>query len=510
MHLQIANLRSHLVGGLMRAQKLYAGAELRETRRGHGLTQAAFAERLGISLSYLNQMENNHRPLSAAVVLALAERFGFDLSRLSVGETDRIVADMREALADPVFDGAAPPLADLHLVAANAPALARGFLTLHRAWRQTGERLASIDAALGREDATLAPLPWEEVRDFFHYRDNYIDAVDVAAEGFAAQVGLGAQLGRTALATLSAWLEARKGVAVELSASGPLRSFDGRAVTLSARAPTSTQGFQLAHQIALLFHGDLIEATLDLAGFRTEEAREICRIGLANYFAGATMMPYARFAAAADAERHDIEALADLFGTSLEQVAHRLSTLQRPGAQGVPFFFVRVDQAGTVTKRHSATRMQFARFGGACPLWNVHQAFETPGRLLRQLAETPDGARYVCLAMDVSKPGGGFRRPVRRYAIGLGCETRHAARLIYADDLDLTRASAFAPIGVSCRICARHDCHQRSVPPLKTAIRVDRDWRDVLPYALGEPTIDELARGAPARGRPAPKDAEPG
>ncbi|MFT6775197.1 MAG: transcriptional regulator with XRE-family HTH domain, partial [Paracoccaceae bacterium] len=218
----------------MRSQKLYAGVELRETRRAHALTQAAFAERLGISLSYLNQMENNHRPLSAAVVLALAERFQFDLTRLSVGESDRIVADMREALADPVFAGAAPPLADLQLAAANAPALARAFLTLHRAWRQSGERLASIDAALGREDTTLSPLPWEEVRDFFHYCDNYIDAVDIAAEGFAAQAGLGGRLGRDRLASLSAWLGEKKGISVALSASGPLRSFDGRTVTLSA------------------------------------------------------------------------------------------------------------------------------------------------------------------------------------------------------------------------------------------------------------------------------------
>lgn len=471
---------------MTRAQKLYAGVELRETRRANGLTQARFAERLGISLSYLNQMENNHRPLSAAVVLALAEKFKFDLTRLSVGEADRMVADMREALTDPVFAAAAPPLADLQLTAANAPALARAFLALHRAYRQSGERLASLDAALGREDATLTPLPWEEVRDFFHYCDNYIDAVDKAAEGFAAQAGLDGRLGRDRLATLSAWLETKKGLKVALSATGPLRAFDGKTVTLSARAPASTQSFQLAHQVALLFHGDLIEATLDLAGFRTDEAREICRIGLANYFAGAAMMPYTAFAAAADAERHDLEALADMFGASLEQVGHRLSTLQRPGAKGVPFFFVRVDQAGTVTKRHSATRMQFARFGGACPLWNVHQAFETPGRLLRQLAETPDGARYVCLAIDVSKPGGGFRRPTRRYAIGLGCETRHADRLVYADDLDLTRAGAFEPIGVSCRICARHNCHQRSVPPLKAAIKVDRDRRDVLPYSLDD------------------------
>ncbi|MDZ4136782.1 MAG: DUF2083 domain-containing protein, partial [Paracoccaceae bacterium] len=181
----------------------------------------------------------------------------------------------------------------------------------------------------------------------------------------------------------------------------------------------------------------------------------------------------------------DLERLADLFDASIEQVAHRLSTLQRPGAKGVPFFFVRVDQAGTITKRHSATRFQFARFGGACPLWNMHQAFETPGRFLRQLAETPDGVRYFCLARDVSKPGGSFGAPVRRYAIGLGCEVAHAGALVYADGLDLR--GRFEPIGISCRICERPNCHQRSVPPLERRLRVDPNRRGTQPYEIGDP-----------------------
>jgi len=225
-----------------------------------------------------------------------------------------------------------------------------------------------------------------------------------------------------------------------------------------------------------------LEATLDLARLATPEARDIAKIGLANYFAGAALLPYAAFQEAALACRHDLERLADRFGAGIEQVAHRLSTLQRPGAKGIPFFFVRVDQARTITKRHSATRLQFARFGGACQLWNVHSAFETPGRFLRMLAETPDGVRYLCLARDVSKPGGAFAAPVRRLAIGLGCEITHATQLVYADGLDLRGASE--PIGISCRICERQTCHQRSVPPLERRLRVDPDRRDLLPYSI--------------------------
>ncbi len=464
----------------MPVQKLYAGAKLRDLRSRLALTQKEFAAKLGISLPYLNQMENNNRPVSTTVLLALAQEFGFDVTELGQGDAERMITDAREALADPVFSET-PPLADLRLAASNAPGFVRAFLELHRAYRQTHERLASLDEALGQEGARLDPSPWEEVRDFFHYCDNYIDAVDRAAERFA-------RLGddEPDLRTAATRRLARRGVEVEIADVPELRRFDAGAgrLVLSARAPHETQTFQLLLQVALLDYEKLLEATLDLARFQTDAARAIAKIGLANYFAGAALLPYRAFLAAAQADRHDLERLAQRFGASIEQVAHRLSTLQRPGAKGIPFFFVRVDQAGTITKRHSATRLQFARFGGACPLWNVHRAFETPGRFLRQLAETPDGVRYVSLARDVSKPGGHFGAPVRRYAIALGCEVAHAPALVYADGLDLGRAGAFEPIGISCRICERRDCHQRSVPPLERGITIAPERRGVLPYEV--------------------------
>jgi predicted transcriptional regulator len=338
-----------------------------------------------------------------------------------------------------------------------------------------------------------APSPWEEVRDFFHYCDNYIDAVDRAAERFAAQ----------ATGDLAAHTETvlvGMGLSIRREPGQGVRAYDPstRILTLSPRAAPETQRFQLLHQYALLGQAQLIEATLDLARFQSDTSREIARIGMANYFAGAVLMPYARFAAAARETRHDLERLSIQFGASIEQVAHRLSTLQRPGAKGIPFFFARVDQAGTVTKRHSATRLQFARFGGACPLWNVHQAFETPTRFLRQLAETPDGVRYVILARDVSKSGGGWGTPQRRFAISLGCEVKHAADLVYADGLDLDRDGEYQPIGISCRICERAQCHQRAVPPLERQLFVDPNRRGTLPYEI-RPLVDQALTPRPNR-----------
>lgn len=462
----------------MPASKPYVGTKLRETRTRLGLTQKAFAERLGISLPYLNQMENNHRPVSSSVILSLVKEFDFDVKELALGESERIVADLREALADPVFRDAAAPLADLRLVASNAPLVARAFLMLHRAHAHVNERLASLDAALDQDGIRHGASPWDEVRDFFHYCDNYIDAVDRAAERFAG-TGTADQAIEKACRKLGIQIR-------DATDEREIRRYDPKTRTLwlSPLPSESTRRFQALHQIALEAQGDLIEATLDLARFQTETARKIAKIGLANYFAGAALMPYQAFLKAARDTRCDLDRLAQRFGASLEQVAHRLSTLQRPGAKGVPFFFVRVDQAGTITKRHSATPLQFARYGGACPLWNVHRAFETPGRFLRQLAETPDGIRYLCLAREVSAPGAAFRAPVRRFAVALGCEISHAGEIVYSDGLDLSDAGNFEPIGISCRICERRNCHQRSVPPLESELTIDHNRRRTLPYEV--------------------------
>ncbi|MDC0738599.1 short-chain fatty acyl-CoA regulator family protein [Cognatishimia sp. SS12] len=465
----------------MVAQKLYAGAKLREMRGRFSLTQKEFAGKLGVSLPYLNQMENNNRPVSTTVLLALAQEFGIDVTELSSGDSERLVSDIREALADPILADAEVPLADIRMSASNAPAFARAFLRLHHAYRQTHERLASLDEALGRDDVKMQPSPWDEVRDFFHYCDNYIDAVDRAAERFAVKSADQGGIQAAALQALD-----NLGVTIVVGDSAAMRRYDpaSKTLELSQFATPETRSFQLLLQVALLQQNALLEATLDLARFQSNAARQIAKIGLANYFAGAAIMPYGAFLAAAQLHRHDLEILAMQFGASIEQVAHRLSTLQRPGHKGVPFFFVRVDQAGTITKRHSATRLQFARFGGACPLWNVHRAFETPGRFLRQLAETPDGVRYFSLACDISKSGGHYGAPVRRYAIALGCEIKHADQLVYADNLDANNAAAFEPIGISCRICERRDCHQRSVPPLERKLTIRENERGVLPYEV--------------------------
>ena len=480
----------------MRTPKLFIGQKLRELRDEQQLTQAQFAEQLGISTSYLNQLENNQRHVTASVLLALAERFAVNIAELSRQDSDRLLADLLECYADPIFDGKAPSSRELRLAAQNSPGVALSVITMHQALRRASDQLAELDDTITRSGVIGEPTPYEEVRDYFHFKNNYVDELDVRAEALAAHLTQQHASQQNAERryqpdrnqSLRRYLIDQHGVTLgeELDATNVLPSYnpDNRLLRVNRRAPPSTQAFQIAHQIALLEHREVMDNIINDAQFRSAEAADICRIGLANYFAGALLMPYAEFQSAARARRHDLVDLADQFDASVEQVAHRLSTLQRPGLSGVPIFFARIDRAGNITKRHSATRLQFARFGSACPLWNAHRAFETPGQIIRQLAETPDGVRYLCLACTVDKPTGGYKDPTQQYALALGCEIKFKDDFVYSDTLAADSIEHFESIGTSCRICEREHCVQRALPPLKRGLKIDTNYRGIIPYTL--------------------------
>lgn len=471
----------------MRERKLYIGQKIRQLREIHKLTQAEFAQRISISTSYLNQMENNQRHVTASVLLSLAEVFAIDIVSLSDNDSDRLLADLMEAMADPFFKDQMPSSRDLKQFTQITPTIARSFLNLHQALRRSDERMAEMDGTLERSGALNDPTPYEEVRDFFHYNNNYIDVLDRAAEELAAKLS---HLTSDLHQSLVEYLEGSSPMSVvttnDMQNADTLRHFsaESNTISISNLQPRSSQSFQLAHQIGQNEHGQEIAKIAAGANFKSSDAEAICKIGLANYFAGATILPYKKFLKYSRQTRYDLQIIARHFGASLEQVAHRLSTMQRAGEKGIPFFFARVDQAGNITKRHSATKLQFARFGSTCPLWNVHSSFASPGQILRQLAETPDGIKYLCLATEVTKSGLGYKDPVQRYAIALGCEIKHAGELVYADDLDVSSNGSFEPIGISCRICDRQNCHQRAVPPLKKDLQIDPDKRGIVPYSF--------------------------
>lgn len=442
------------------------------------------AARLAISSAYLSQLENDDRPLTATLLERLAREFPLDWLDVGVDTAERRMVALREATADPLF---AEPLAaeQLARISEQQPAIADRFIALHEAYRRTGQRLEMVDEALSADNAGGARLPWEEVRDWFHFANNYVDAIDRAAEDLSER--LRGAFPSPDAGAIEAYL--RNGLSVSLRYSGEhgLRTFDAQMghLEIDPSQPAESRRFQLAHQMAALALKEEIAGIVEGATLRSPAARQLLFVGLCNYAAGAILMPYRAFRDEARRLRHDIDRLAQAFGTSFEQTCHRLSTLQRADARGIPFYFCRVDMAGNITKRHSATRLQFARFGGACPLWIVHEAVAIPDRILVQLAEMPDGVRYVSMAKGLVKPSGSFHRAPRRYAVALGCEESHAAEFIYADGMDLAAATTATRIGVSCRICPRPDCDQRAFPPSDRTILVDPDSRGVVPYRIG-------------------------
>jgi predicted transcriptional regulator len=225
------------------------------------------------------------------------------------------------------------------------------------------------------------------------------------------------------------------------------------------------------------------------------------RTALANYFAAPVLMPYRLFRDAAESTRYDVEVLKSRFGVSFEQVCHRLTTLRRAGAEGVPFHFIRVDIAGNISKRFSASGIHIARFGAACPRWNVYDAFGTPGMVRVQLSRMPDGGTFFCIARTTGHTNtfttGGLPHRIGQRAVGLGCDVRHATRLIYADGLNLGDPQLITPIGVSCRTCPRTDCAERAMPSLHSVCTSTRTSAAPLPTSRPEAALIQLPlRGA--------------
>ncbi|MFJ6053719.1 short-chain fatty acyl-CoA regulator family protein [Streptomyces sp. NPDC092307] len=460
--------------------KTYAGARLRRLREERRMSQADLARVLGISPSYLNQMEHDSRPLTVPVLLRLTEAFGVDPGFFSERDTSRLVADLREALASEVAEARVSP-SDLAELATRMPAVAAVLLDLGRRSQLLTERLA--DTADGRDGGPAAPRsPHEEIREFFYRRQNYLHDTDLAAEALAREIGI--RPGEV-VRVLSHRLTEHHGLRLAAD-SDRLHHFDAgaRVLHLSGRLRPGQQAFRMATQLALLEYGAELDRLAAEDFPQGSPAHGLARIGIANYFAAALILPYGAFHTAAEEFRYDIERLTDHFGIGYETVCHRLSTLQRPRLRGVPFSFVRVDRAGNMSKRQSATGFHFSRAGGTCPLWNVYEAFAAPGRIHVQIAAMPDGQRYLWTARAVTRHRGGWGEPGKTFAIGLGCEIRHAPRLVYSDGLDLDNVAAATPIGMGCRLCERLDCPQRAVPPLGRPLAVDENSSTFIPYPV--------------------------
>ena len=390
--------------------------------------------------------------------------------------------------SEPIFDDHKLTAVDLLEFSQQSPAVARAVLTLFENWRAArdlNEQIAGEFSADNGVGLPMSRVPNEEVNEFIQQNMNWFPKLEDAADDLVRTAGLTTDdLDRG----LTQHLADRHGVDVLRArgeAGGPLRRFDPapRKLWLSETLDAHTRRFQLTVQIALLEHVELLE---DLATHRqltSPDARTLGRIVLANYFAAAVAMPYTQFLHTAKQLRYDIELLGHRFRCGFEQVCHRLTTLRRPGHEGVPLHMVRVDLAGNVSKHFSASGIRIARYSGACPRWNIHAAFLTPGLLRTQLLRMPDGAVYFCIAKTVPKGRAGWHAVHTIQAIGLGCNVRHARSLVYADGMDLDHLETAVPVGVTCRLCDRMDCDQRAFPSIGRALDLDENVRGIWPCA---------------------------
>lgn len=490
-------------------QKAMLGHKIRRFRNDHGLSQTEMAAQIGISPSYLNLIEHNQRPVTVPLLFKLGQAFEIDLKAFAENDDQRLAAGLAEVFGDPVFNGRGVSDREIREFVSAAPSAAQGMLDLFQAYRQlweSAELMANQQQGDGTTDGRRpVAQPVDEVRDFLERKDNHFDLLERAAEELWATANLDRD---TLFAGVRAHLRDVHGVDVKIMPpdvlGDTLSRFDlhRKRVLIAETLLPSARLFHLGIQLALLEQPERIDAIVEEAGFKTAETRALATGQLAGYFAGALMMPYSPFLEAAKDLHYDIERLRRRFNASFEQICHRLTTMQRPGDKGVPFFFLRVDNAGNVSKRLDGGGFHFARFGGTCPRLVVHDVFRRPGQVHTQLARLPDGTTHLILARALEPVGGIDEALQPSHAVALGCDIKDAEALVYGKGIngkgasgkgvngkatcgkggDLKNTTRLVPIGVNCRVCERIDCTHRAHPPVNHKIRIDPGVRKARPF----------------------------
>ena len=469
-------------------EKILVGHKLRRFRQSAGLSQTAMAEALDISPSYLNLLEHNQRPLTVTLLLKLGNSFDIDLKSFAEDDSPALMTELAEVFSDPILTTERVSRRELQDLVTAAPSAARGMLALFQAYRKVRDEL-EMTSGDGR-DAGSFNSPVEQVRAVLQEANNYFPELEAAAEECRGAILGEGDSGAALLEGLSAYMGQTLGLRVRVipaSVMGTqLRRYDQhrREILLSESLRRPQRLFHLLVQTALIERADLMAELSERYGVGDQSARSLFRTTLAGYFAAAVMMPYDAFLDSARELRHDLDLLGRRFGASFEQVCHRLTSLNAPQSRGIPFFFIRIDDAGNISKRLAAGGMQFAKNGGTCPRWDVHKAFRTPDRMLFQAAELPNGQKFFTIARTVPRPWAPAGEAPPEFAVALGCEMHHARDLVYADEFDGGRRRAHDPIGIGCTVCERMDCAQRAHPPVGHEVRFDGHARRIGLYDL--------------------------
>ena len=469
------------------------GSKIRKERRSKGLSQSILSKKLGISASYLNLLESGRRTITVPLLIKIGNELGISLKDLTVESNKRILSDIMDVLSNEIFDDLDITNIETNEFISNNPNIAKALLVLNDSYKSLREdmqnRLEILDVESSIKEKKSTRLPVEIVSDFLQENKNYFHILEQKAEELRGNIGLnlGAGIGSTEIKFIS-YLKSQHSINVKIippeDDQKSIKKFDkdNNILFLSEMLTYTARNFHLSYQIAFLDGKILIDEIIQKNNFYSDEVITLLNISLINYFAAALIMPYDDFLNSAKKYKYDVEILMHHYAASFEQITHRLTNLQRPGNEGVPFHFLKTDIAGNVSKRFSLSGIHIPRHGGSCPRWNVYIAFLSPGKILPQISRMPDGKVYFCIARAYEKGIERHGMPKSFVSIGLGCDMQYAKELTYSEGMDLQNKNLETPIGVSCRICPRIDCQQRAFPPIDKDLKLDITYRGISPY----------------------------
>ena len=467
------------------------GSKIRRERRLKGLSQSDLSKKLSISASYLNLIESGKRKITVPLLIKIGNELSLSLKDLTIETNQRLLSDVMDALSNELFEDLDITNHETTEFIGNNPSIAKAFLSLNDTYKSLKEdmqdRLETLDIESSIKENKSTRLPVEIVSDFLQENKNYFDILEKKAESIRQKIYFEEghrTIGHTLIQYLLNEHNTKVKVVTHEEDEKSVKRYDQNKNTLfvSEMLNYSSRNFHLAYQIAFFEGEEDINKIINTNKISLQDVVNLLKISLLNYLASAILMPYDNFLITAKKFRYDIELLMHHFATSFEQVTHRLTNLQKPGNEGIPFHFLKTDNAGNVSKRFSLSGIHIPRHGGACPRWNVYSAFSSPGKINTQISRMPDGKVYFCIARA-------FEKGVEKYgaiksfvSIGLGCDMLYANELTYSDGMDLQNRKLETPIGISCRICPRTDCEQRAFPPIDKDLKLDINYRGTSPY----------------------------
>ncbi|MCP4935355.1 MAG: DUF2083 domain-containing protein [bacterium] len=458
------------------------GGKIKRLRRQRSMNQSDLASALGISPSYLNLIEHNRRNVTVPLLLKLAGYFGLEITDLSEGDEASVTNDLMECFGDDIFADIDVTNMDVRDVVSSNPAIAKALLHLYDSFQRFKKNGVSSENTT-KEEGEQRGLASEPVSDFLQANSNFFPSLEQVATRVRSECVQSDEERMQGLVTflLNAFDVHTRFVGLPNRLA---RRFDpsSRKLEIAQNLSTQSRSFQVAVQTALMAGKYEIDTLVSEGNFPSKDAQILAKTALANYCAGAILMPYQQILSAAKGVRYDVDLLSQQFFVSFEQICHRLTSLQKPGAKGLPFHMVRSDIAGNISKRFSLSGIHIPRHSGACPRWNVYMAFLHPGNINVQISEMPDRKRFFCIARTIVKGENRYGAQMRHLSIGLGVDIDCAKQLVYSDGIRLDDERNVVPIGISCRVCPRLECSERAFPPAHHKLNLDANKRGASAY----------------------------